>query len=139
MINKICFSLFTLCMFIAIPLALAGFERVELGQDFLMFMSKCSIELDSYKIAIPEIPMIGSLDTNGDFWLNIVNGLINFVNFISRILNVLTTILNVIIQVLEFIIIVVKNLIALANNAENISTFDSYWSDWHSFNLVASF
>lgn len=129
MINKIVFALFSLCMFIAIPLALAGVEHVDLGDDFLIFMNRCSLELERYKIEIPNIPMIKEVNST-NWWDTLFNGLINFVNFLTTILNVVVTLLNVIIQLFQFIFIVIRNMIDMVNSVTGVdsSSSDSIWT-----------
>lgn len=121
MFKKIVLSLVLVCLFIAIPLALMGYKKVELGEPFLAFMQNVSKELNDFKIAIPDIPSIPHFEgaTDGGFlevMSNILNALINFVNVIITVLNALSTIINIIIQLLQTIFIVIKQLIGFKDN-----------------------
>lgn len=111
MIRKIIYAGIFLCLLIAIPLSLMGIEKVEPGMPFLAFLKNCNRELNDFKIEIPNIPAIPLLDTEGNPFLNFVNGVINFLNGVSNLINFIITLLNVVIQVIQFIFIVVKNLI----------------------------
>lgn len=112
MIKKIIFSALFLCMCIAIPLAILGIKKVELGTPFLAFMKACSKDLHDYKIAIPNIPNIPTSDALKGAW-EIIGLLIKFFNFIINICNIAISVMNVVIQLLEFIVLMVKNLITL--------------------------
>lgn len=112
MIKKIIFAAIVLCLFIAIPLALLGITHVELGQPFMTFLRNCNIELNQYKVVIPNIPDIPS-PPNPSGWLLILNAFVAFANFFVRIINVFTSILSTVIQLFQFIFILIKNLITL--------------------------
>lgn len=110
MIKKIIVGLFFLCLFIAIPLSLAGITRVELGGSFMALMKNTSRELNDFKVAIPNIPNIPLLDKVGGFW-EIVKILTNFINGFVNVLNFIVMILNYAIQLIQFLVLLVKNLI----------------------------
>lgn len=118
MINKIIVSIFLVCLFIAIPLSLAGIHKVELGEPFLNFMSTCNNELSRFKIEIPDIPLIPKFG-NADGFLIVLNLLISFVNMIVQIVNIIADVVNIVIQLIQFIVIVVKNLILFKDNLQN--------------------
>lgn len=118
MIKKIIFSIIFVCLLIAIPLALLGIKRVELGTPFLSFMQNCSYELNDFKIAIPEIPHVPSPYESGA-WYDFLRALVSMVNFIVNICNVAITFMNSIMQFFQFLFIVLKNLIKFRENLEN--------------------
>lgn len=109
MIKKITIVSIFLCLLIAIPLSLLGIKKVEIGPAFMSFMNTCNKDLNSFKIAIPNIPKIPSPPNLNGFWA-ILNAFISFGNFIIGVFNVGITFLNIIIQLIEFLIIVIKNL-----------------------------
>lgn len=115
MIKNIILSLVLLCLFIAIPLSMAGVTHVELGAPVMAFLKNTSNELNNYKIAIPDIPSIPRLEDVSGF-LVVIDLLIAFINGIIKILNFFVSILNVIIAVLEYIFLVIKNLITLKDS-----------------------
>lgn len=110
MIKRIIACGFLLCLFVAIPLALMGIEKVELGSPFLAFLKNCNRELNDFKIEIPNVPHIPNLDVQNDF-LAFVNVVINFINGLVNVINFVVMFFNVIISVLQFLFILIKNLI----------------------------
>lgn len=118
MVNKIILSTFLVCLFIAIPLAVMGYDHVELGAPFLALLKTTNQELQQYKIAIPEIPKIPIFE-NATGFLEVVNVLIKFVNIIVWILNAFAGIINVIIQLLQTIFLFVKALINFKDTIAN--------------------
>lgn len=117
MLKKIALSGILLCLFIAIPLALLGIRRVEIGTPFVTFMRTVSQDLQQYKIAIPTIPNIPSVDEFKGAWL-ILDVVIKFFNFIINICNFAITFMNVIIQFIQMLFIIIKRLITLKDTLE---------------------
>lgn len=121
MIKKIIFSGIVLCLFIAVPLALLGYTKVELGQPFLGLMKAVSRDLNNFKIAIPEIPHIPTFEEESasgglEVLFNILNVIINFFNMIITLINAVVGIFNVVLQLLECIVLVIKNLITFKDS-----------------------
>lgn len=110
MIKKIIASAILLCLFIAIPLYVLGFEKVTLGAPFLAFMKNCSRELNDFAIAIPDIPQISKFEAPAGIFV-VINFMIDLVNGLSSFINFVILMCNQIIQLLQFIFIIVKNLI----------------------------
>lgn len=115
MIKNIIFSAILLCLFIAIPLAIAGVTHVDLGGPFLALLKNTSRELNDYKIAIPNIPEIPPLENVSGFWA-VIDVLVKFVNALVKFLNFFVTIINVIIQLFQYIFLVIKNLIVFKDS-----------------------
>ena len=115
MIKKIIFAGIVLCLFIAIPLALMGIQHVEIGQPFMTFMRNCNLELNQYKVEIPDIPKIPT-PPNPSGWQLILKAFVSFANFFVDVINVITSILSTLIQLFQFLFIVVKNLITLKDS-----------------------
>ena len=107
MIKKIICALFLVCLFIAIPISLAGVHRVTLSDGAIAFLQNCSRELNEFKIEIPSIPSIPTIN------VGFLDVLINFINGFVVLINFVITIVNIVIQLLQFIFIIVKNLITL--------------------------
>lgn len=107
MIKKIILSLFLGCLFIAIPLSLAGIHRVSLSDGVISFLQNCSRELNDFKVEIPQIPKIPTIN------VGFLDVLINFINGFVILINFVITLVNIIIQLLEFLFIIIKNLITL--------------------------
>lgn len=115
MIKKVIFAGIVLCLFIAVPLALMGINHVELGQPFMTFLRNCNLELNQYKVEIPDIPEIPT-PPNPTGWLLILKAFVAFMNFFVKIINVFTSILSTIIQLFQFLGIMIKNLITLKDS-----------------------
>lgn len=120
MIKRIGAFLILGCLLIAIPLAILGYEKVELGGPFLAVMNQTSKDLQNFKIAIPDIPKIPLFESPQGFEL-VLNFLIKVTNGISGVLNFLIMLINTIIQLLEFIFLMVKNGIAFKNSLHDVS------------------
>lgn len=99
-----------MCLFIAIPLSIAGVEHVDISGPFLSLMKNTSRELEEYKIAIPEIPSIPRLENVSGFFA-VVDVLVSFINGFIKLLNFIVTIINVVIQLFQYIFLLIKNLI----------------------------
>lgn len=110
-----------LSLVIAIPLAVLGFKRVELGTAGMSLIKTTSIELNNFKIEIPSIPMIPQFKTPNGFEL-VLNFLIAVVNGLSTLVNFIITLLNIIIQLLEFIFLIIKNLIQFKDSVTPYSS-----------------
>ena len=124
MIKKIVFFGIFLCLCIAVPLALMGYDHVTLGPSFIALMRNCNNDLNNFTIAIPNIPTIPRIPTeNGagdagilEVLINLANALITFVNVIINIINVAVQVINIVIQLIEFIVILIKNLITFKDS-----------------------
>lgn len=121
MINKIIFSTFAICLFIAIPLAVMGYTKVELGEPFLALIQQVNKDLADFKIEIPDIPSI-PLFENADGFLAVINVLIKFVNIIIWLLNALADLINVVLQLIQTIVLFVKALINFKDSIANYNT-----------------
>lgn len=125
MIKRIIASIILICLFIAIPLALMGYKKVELGAPFLALMNNVSKDLAEFKIEIPSIPMIPKYELQEasgglEVLINILNALINFVNMLITIVNALVTCINVVIQLLQVIFLVIKNLVTFKDSIQPV-------------------
>lgn len=126
MIKKIIFGGILLCLFIAVPLALLGYEHVTLGPSFIALMRSCNNDLNGFTIAIPNIPTIPKIPTEegaGDqgileVLINLANALITFVNVIITIINVAVQVINIVIQLIEFIVVLIKNLVTFKDSVQ---------------------
>lgn len=121
MIKKIVgYSLLFFAM-IALFLALAGIKEANLSPSFIAFLKNTSREMESWKVAIPNIPDIPKIeDINQGEWyefaVNALNGIISFLNGLVVLLNFIIMALNTLIQLLEFIFFIIKNLIVMKDN-----------------------
>lgn len=112
MIKKIVFSLIFLCMLIAIPLALLGIRHVSVGGAFLSFLRGCSMELNQYKVAIPNIPNVPTPQETGGWW-DVLGVLVSIANGVIGICNFAINFMNTIVQLLQFVFIIIRRLITL--------------------------
>lgn len=135
MINRIIVSFFFAELLLAVGISLVWFaggvepHQIQLGTPFISFMNSCNRDLNSFKIAIPNIPSIPSLDAIreiNNFWdvivnllVNIANAFFTFLNGVIKLLNFLIQIINVVIELLEFIFIILKNAIVLRDTLAN--------------------
>ena len=112
MIKRIIFSLFFVCLIIALPLGILGVKRVEIGLPFLTFLRET--EQDCALINI-QIPTVSELPTPPVFeWYDVVLNLLKMVcNFFIDIYNFLVNILNALISAIKFLIILIRNLFRL--------------------------
>lgn len=124
MIRKISIILIFACLLIAIPLALMGYEKVELGGPFLAFMRTTSDDLNNYKITIPDIPKIPAFEEPKGLQV-VLNFLVRVVNGLSTLLNVIIMVLNELIQLLEFFFLMIRNLITFKDTIARINTLPS--------------
>lgn len=114
MIKKIIVSTFFVLLLFSISLYLAGITHVELGSHAMAFLKNCSRELESFKIAIPNIPSIPNMeDVNG--FMVVVDVLVKFINGLVNVLNFIILVLNTLIQLIQFIFIILKNFISMRN------------------------
>lgn len=97
------------CCFIAIILYGLGLRKVEIGSGFLAFLQNTNRELESFKIAIPEIPLIPRIQ--GFFVV-----VIDFLNAMVNVMNFVITLFNVGIQIIQFVVLLIKNFIVLGKN-----------------------
>lgn len=116
MIKNIIFSLLFACLLLSLSLALMGVREVSLGAPTIALINRTSVELDSFRIAIPSIPSIPSISYQASgqwysFLIDGVNAIIIFLNGLVNVINFVITGVNVIIQIIQFIIILIKNVI----------------------------
>lgn len=120
MVNKIVASLIFVSLLLAISIKLIGIANgvdithVELSGPVLAFFRSTSMELENYKIAIPDIPMIPPLEDVSGAWA-ILQVLVNFINGFVNVLNFLVMVINTAIQLIEFLVLLIKNLIIMRN------------------------
>lgn len=126
MIKKICFVLIAVSLFIAIPLALVGIKKVELGPSFIGFMNQVSEDLKGWEIKIPDIPKIPVYE-NADGFQLILNVMIKLVNVITSIINIVSSVLNIVIQVLQFICTLIWDLRYLVENMKATGDTSYHW------------
>lgn len=106
------------CLFIAIPLAIMGIKRVDLGQPFLALMKAVNSDLQNYRIEIPNIPLIPLGSQSGGGW-EVLKVVVNFFNFFIQIINIFIQVFNVIIQLFQCIFLVVRHLITFKDTLAN--------------------
>lgn len=119
MIRKMTLSIIFVCLCIAIPLAMLGYKKVELGTPFLALMSTTTRDLNNYKVQIPDIPRI-PLFENPEGILIVIQFLIKVVNGLTALINVIILVVNYVIQILEFLVLLVRNLIQFKDSLEPI-------------------
>lgn len=126
MIKKIIFGGIFLCLCIAVPLAIMGYDHVTLGPTFVAFMRNVSNDLEGFKIAIPDIPKIPKFQpqiADGNdiltFLANLLNGIIFIVNMLVTVLNSISMVINLAIQLIEALFIIIKNLITFKDSLQN--------------------
>ena len=73
MIKKIIAFGFLLCLFIAIPLAVVGVKKIEPGVAFQSFINSLNKHYETWKLAIPDIPTIKSIDNASGWTINSKN------------------------------------------------------------------
>lgn len=117
MIKKIAFALIFVCLLIAIPLGIAGYERVELGAGGLALLQTTARDLENFKIEIPNIPQIPLFESPKGIEL-VLNFLSKVVNGLSYVINFVILVLNYVIQLIEYAVILIKNLITFKNNVQ---------------------
>lgn len=121
MIKKITVSIILVCLLIALPLALLGFKKVEIGPAFLGFMNNTVRDLDGWKFEIPTIPNIPRLDKPSG-WLIVLDWLIWLCNALFNVMNLAITVMNVVLYALQFIVAIIKNLITLKDTLQTNGT-----------------
>lgn len=126
--------LFDLLVAVAISLVYVAngqdIQPVKIGTEFMSFVRSSSLEMNSMKIAIPDIPKIDFKfdmlsNPNGDWWtiianalLGFINGFFGFLNGIVALLNMLINVLNVIISLIQLLFVILKNLMTMKENTE---------------------
>lgn len=100
---RIILALMSLFLIIALILALNGIEEVSFSDGYYKFLYSVSKDYDTWKLEIPQIPMIATLSTSK--WYDfILNAFINFVNGFFTFLNVVIMIFNYVIQLIQFLV-----------------------------------
>lgn len=126
MVKKICLTLILLSLFIAIPLAIMGVKKIDLGTGFLWFMQKVDTDLAAWQVKIPNIPIIPKFeDASG--WLVVLNFLISVWQGITVVLNIIITIFNYIIQLIQFICTLLFDIGGLIAYALSTGDYDYQW------------
>lgn len=125
MIKKIVFSLLFVCLCIAIPLAIAGYTKVELGKSGLALLNITARDLENFKIEIPDIPAIPKFNVDNGAVL-VLNFLIDIVNGLSTLINFIVDILNIVIQFIQYVVILIKNIITFKDSLIQATSND--WS-----------
>ena len=127
MINRIIGSfIFISCLF-ALLLALSGVTApVWFGNEFRSFIVTTNLELSSYHIAIPNIPLIpniGFLDFSDNVGANIIvlfsnffNALAIFINALITLLNGIILFINTVINLVSFLLIFLKNILTMRDS-----------------------
>lgn len=136
MIKRIIGSMLLFDLLVAVAISLVyvangqDIQPVRLGSEFMSFIRSSSIEMESMKIAIPDIPKITFkfemlTNPNGDWWqvianafLGFVNGFFGFLNGIVTLLNMLINVVNVLISLIQLVFVILKNLMTMKENTE---------------------
>lgn len=123
MIGRIVGYSMLFCLFLAIGFSAFGYKYVEIGPSFLAFMRAVNNDVQLYKIAIPNIPLIPRYERQGtdgndilSVLVSLLNGLIYFVNLHIFTINLLSSLVNLIIQVLQTIFAIINRLINFSRN-----------------------
>ena len=110
-------SMLFFCL-IALGLSISGIDHVDVGVPFMAFMSQCSRDLESFKVEIPNIPLIPRWELPQDdttdlltMLASIVNFFVFFGNMVVTNLNIFVGLINVVIQLIQFLFIVLRNII----------------------------
>lgn len=115
MIQKVSlYFILPMCL-IAFFLSLLGVNHISLGNDYYNFMQGVGNTFNSWKLEIPNIPKINTLDVSSydssglilQVLIKIANFFVRLVNIISSILNVIIGLINIVIQLLQFILSVI--------------------------------
>lgn len=120
-----------LCLFIAIPLAIFGIKKIELGGAFLKFVEMVDKDFEVWKLDIPNLPKF-DLAKQENGWTLLLNFVIHVYNFFVTIVNGGITLMNIIIQVIQFIctlIFDIGKLIAMAQSTGD-SEYEWVWSSY---------
>lgn len=131
MIKKIAISLLLLCLFIAIPLAILGVKRIELGGAFIKFMDMVDSDFVKWKVDIPNIPTFEPAEKENG-WTLLLNFVIHVYNFFVTIVNGGITLMNIIIQVIQFLCTVIYEIGKLIAIGEDIGDSEYEWA-WSSY------
>lgn len=118
MFKRIIAVIMLLCLLIAVPLALLGIKRVELGEPFLALMHAVTKDLNNFKVEIPDIPLIDFGDKVGAGW-DVIKAIASFFNFFIRIINVFILLINIVIQLFQVIFLVVRHLITFKDTLQS--------------------
>lgn len=118
MLKKIALSGIFFCLFIASWLAAFNIDKVSIGGPFLALLKQTNTDLNNFKIAIPDIPLIPKASSFNGF-LVVLNALIDFFNIIVNIINIVVDVVNVVIQLIEFICLLIKNIVVFATTMKN--------------------
>ena len=119
MLTKIIGYIFFFCLLVAIPLSLAGVQKIELGNDYYTFIATVARNAEAVNFEIPNIPMIP--ETTGFAGATILNVLVQFVNFLSNILNFVIQVLNFIIKLFIFLFYLFKELFSFIDRLKESS------------------
>lgn len=94
MIKRLIFYLIGLCLVVALILYNFGVRRVELGTEFISFLTNVSRNSANFKLEIPQIPLIeiphdtewwdilGILSSIGNMFVGLVNTLASVINWV---------------------------------------------------------
>lgn len=110
MLKKILTFVLLPMLFIALFLYFFGVRKIELGNDYYLFMAGVSKNFENWKFTIPNIPTIPKME-NAEGFVLILNAFISFVNGFVQFINILITVTNSIVQLLQFVITLVYTLI----------------------------
>ena len=131
MIKKIALALLMLCLFIAIPLAIFGVKRIELGGAFMKFMEMVDNDFAVWKLDIPNVPKFELLaKENG--WTFLLNFVIHVYNLFATIVNGGITLMNIIIQVIQFICTLIFDIGKLIAMSKDLGDCEYEWA-WSSY------
>lgn len=104
MLYKIVTYFFLPCMVLALLLSFVGVQKVEFGSQYMDFLRGVSIRLDSWSFAIPSIPSIKQISSEGGGLIQAINVIVSILNGFVTVINVLITIVNVVISLIQFIL-----------------------------------
>lgn len=121
MIKKISLSLILICLFVAIPLALLGYDKVQIGPSGLAFLRAVDQTFKDNYYEIPDIPKIPNFEV-GTVWFTVLNFLINVVNGLSTLINVIVDIFNVLVHIVEYLVFIVYHAITFKDSVTPITT-----------------
>lgn len=114
--------------FIAMLISLTGFKGpIQFDESYYNFLQKVSLDMNSWKINIPDIPPIPLAEGVGAGW-DILRVLTNIVNFIVILLNIIIGILNTIIELVQFIIALIRNVVGFSESGFSDSGSLSFWN-----------
>lgn len=102
--------------FIAFFLAMFGVTHIVTGSSYYTYLGTVSRRFESWRIVIPNIPKVPSLNVGSasqDSANNILQVLKNILNFFKLFVNVYITFLNALISVINLLILVFNYIIAI--------------------------